>query len=55
MGSSGSSPRCASSQMRLIQDLHTKIIDRLVEAGDSWAKTRDGYLLLLMLLVPALR
>ena len=37
----------ADSQMRLIQDLRTKIIDRLVEDGDSWARTRDGYLLLL--------
>ena len=33
--------------MRLVQDLRTKLIDRVVKDGQSWAKVRDGYLLLL--------
>ncbi len=37
----------ADSQMRLVQDLRTKLIDRVVKDGDSWAKVRNGYLLLL--------
>ena len=32
---------------RLVQDLRTKLIDRVVKDGQSWAKARNGYLLLL--------
>ncbi|MHC4142794.1 MAG: zinc-dependent metalloprotease, partial [Planctomycetota bacterium] len=37
----------ADSQFRLVQDLRTKLLDRVVDEGDSWQKARDGYLLLL--------
>jgi hypothetical protein len=37
----------ADSQVRLAQDLRTKLLDRVVKEGDSWQKARDGYLLLL--------
>ncbi|MHC5006028.1 MAG: zinc-dependent metalloprotease [Planctomycetota bacterium] len=37
----------ADSQMRLAQDLRTKLVDRVVKDGESWQKVRDGYLLLL--------
>jgi len=37
----------AESQMRLIEDLRTKLLDRAVKDGESWAKARDSYLLLL--------
>ncbi|TVQ32418.1 MAG: DUF5117 domain-containing protein [Phycisphaeraceae bacterium] len=37
----------AESQMRLITYLREKIIDRIVEDGDPWAKTRNAYHLLL--------
>ena len=37
----------ADSQMRLAQHLRTKILDRIVKEGDSWAKAREAYELLL--------
>ena len=37
----------ADSQMRLVQHLRTKILDRMVKDGDSWAKARQGYEILL--------
>ncbi len=37
----------AGSQIRLVQDLRTKLLDRVVKDGESWQKARSGYLLLL--------
>jgi hypothetical protein len=37
----------ANSQMRLITELRTEILDRMVKEGDSWAKAREAYELLL--------
>ncbi len=37
----------AETQMRLVQYLRTKLLDRVVKDGDSWAKARDGYEILL--------
>ena len=37
----------ADSQMRLVQYLRTKILDRMVKDGDSWAKARQAYEILL--------
>lgn len=37
----------ADSQMRLVQDFRTKILERMVKEGDSWAKAREGYEILL--------
>ena len=37
----------ADSQMRLVKDLRTKILDRMVKEGESWAKARQGYEILL--------
>ena len=37
----------ADSQMRLVKDLRSKILDRMVKEGDSWAKARQGYEILL--------
>jgi hypothetical protein len=33
--------------MRLVQDLRTKLTERVVKEGESWQKVRDAYLLLL--------
>jgi len=37
----------AVTQMKLVQYLRTKILDRMVEEGESWAESRDAYELLL--------
>jgi hypothetical protein len=37
----------AESQMRLINHLRGKILERMVKEGDSWAKAREGYEMLL--------
>lgn len=37
----------ADSQMRLVKDLRAKILDRMVKEGESWAKARQGYEILL--------
>ncbi|MFQ5414258.1 MAG: zinc-dependent metalloprotease [Phycisphaerae bacterium] len=37
----------ADSQMRLVKKLRTKILDRMVKEGDSWAKARRAYEILL--------
>ena len=37
----------ADSQIRLVKDLRGKILDRMVKEGDSWAKSRQGYEILL--------
>ncbi len=37
----------AESQLRLVQHLRTKILDRVVKEGDSWAKARQAYEILL--------
>ncbi len=35
------------AEMRMVQDLRTKILDRAVKEGDSWSKARDAYNILL--------
>jgi hypothetical protein len=37
----------AESQMRLVNHLRTKILERMVKEGESWAKAREGYEILL--------
>jgi hypothetical protein len=37
----------ADSQLRLVKDLRTKILDRMVKEGESWSKARQGYEILL--------
>lgn len=37
----------ADSQMRLVNHLREKILERMVKEGDSWAKARQGYEMLL--------
>ncbi len=37
----------ADSQMRLVQELRSNLLDRVVNDGDSWAKARRGYEILL--------
>jgi hypothetical protein len=37
----------ADSQMRLVKELRGKILDRMVKDGESWAKAREGYEILL--------
>ncbi len=37
----------ADSQIRLVQELRSTLLDRMVEDGDSWAKARKGYEMLL--------
>jgi hypothetical protein len=37
----------SDSQMRLVVELREKLLDRMVKDGDSWAKARQGYELLL--------
>jgi hypothetical protein len=37
----------AESQMRIVQHLRTRILDEMVEDGDSWAKAREAYEMLL--------
>jgi hypothetical protein len=37
----------AESQMRLVAHLRGEILDRMVKDGDSWAKAREGYELVL--------
>jgi len=44
----------AESQMRLINHLRGKILDRMVKKGESWAKAREGYEMLLRKHVGAL-
>ncbi len=37
----------ADSQMRIAQHLRTRILDKIVKDGDSWAKSREAYEILL--------
>lgn len=37
----------AESQLRLVSHLRGKILDRMVKEGESWAKAREGYEILL--------
>src|SRR5690606_13103862 len=37
----------AESQMRLVQHLRGKLLDRVVKDGESWSKARRGYEILL--------
>jgi hypothetical protein len=45
----------AENQMRLVQTLRPKIIDRVVKDGESWAKARRAYELLLAQHIAAVR
>ncbi|MEM7227172.1 MAG: zinc-dependent metalloprotease [Planctomycetota bacterium] len=37
----------ADMQMKMVQELRTEILDRIVEDGENWARARDAYELLL--------